>query len=41
MKTKLTKETIEKLKEMKTSKAINGELIYKSHEKTRDTKFSK
>ena len=41
MKTKLTKESIEKLKEIKTSKVINGELIHKNHEKTRDTKFSK
>lgn len=41
MKTKLTKEAIEKLKEMKASKVINGELIHKHHEKTRDTQFSK
>lgn len=41
MKTKLTKETIEKLKEMKASKVMSGELIHKHHEKTRDTKFSK
>jgi hypothetical protein len=41
MKTNLTKESIEKLKGMKTSKMITGELIYKSHEKTRDTKLSK
>jgi len=41
MKTNLTKESIEKLKEMKTSKIITGELIYKNHEKTRDTKLSK
>ena len=41
MKTKLTKETIEKLKERKASKVLNGELIHKHHEKTRDTQFSK
>ena len=41
MKTKLTKETIEKIKETKASKVINGELIYKRDEKTRNTKFSK
>ena len=41
MKTKLTKEKIEELKEMKASKVMNRELIHKHHEKTRDTQFSK
>ncbi len=41
MKTKLTKETVDKLKALKTSKVVSGELIHKHNEKTRDTKFSK